>query len=280
MGRYESPPEILENFRNLIRHLHEVVLGTPDETNADAVERDIAFYIGPGKVSATMLGRYLNTTGKGEYLKREVRPSTYLAIAQYIQQKTKAPRWGTTDQDALTAVYDWVVYGPNGAPENAPANRHSNRKPAAQILVEASKTIEALAEQVLNMSNSELLQGIALFTDTLIQRGENKDEPDPAMAPQSPCEDDKPLPTLILIELGRSRPTTEAERGEAVADLAQRTRIEPERCRDILCGQEVSADELALLAPVVRRSQGDLMNFALAVGATRHSPKFGNETET
>jgi hypothetical protein len=264
MGRYKSAEEVLNNFRSLILHLHQIVNG--GEINNDALERDIELAIGPGQISATMLGRYLNTTGKGEYLKREVRPTTYLSLARYLRIK-EGVKWGRSDQDALTAVYDWVAYGPGGAPAGAPADRHKNRPTAEQILAATSKTIEGLKRELPGLTNSELLQIAETCLSTVIDRGDDAPAPVPEPVPVPICEDSKPLPLLILIELGRTRPTTESERGEVVNLLASKTRIDPPRCREIICGDTPTADEIKLLAPIVKRSVQSLTEFVAATAS-------------
>lgn len=250
--RYSASPEYLENFSTLIRHIYRVALGS-DEINSDAVEREIAAVVGRGKISATMLGRYI----RGE-TKSELKPKTHLNFARFLQARDSNPRWGRDDQDALTALYDWLEYGPDGAPPNAPADRHKGRPTAEKIKAANSKILKSLSDAMPDMSTLEMLAAIEEMVEAIRYRLEDGGlESDSAPPAESICEDTKPLPTLLLVNMGLPRPVTD----EAVNKLSQLTKLDEGRCKAILCGQMPTDDEVPNLAIAAKMPAPDLAQY-------------------
>lgn len=234
----------LQNFQLLARYVKDVALkGSPRTSKAAAVDR-IGALIGHGRINQSMFGRYLNGVQKGE-----VQPSTYLSFAEFLN-KAEPARWGPTVEDALTLIYDWLMYGPDGAPSNAPPDRHRGRPNVASIQAGHSVRVQGLTQDIPEMTLPEILEAMESLVVALRVRIDDLDEC-PVLAPEPPCNDDNPLASLIYVSLQRSRPTSSGERQEAVEDLAQRSGLAPQRCRDILCGDTPSPDEVDALALVV-----------------------------
>ena len=234
----------LGNFQLLARYVKDVALkGLPRSSNAAAVDR-IGSLIGHGRINQSMFGRYLNGVQKGE-----VQPSTYLSFAEFLN-KVQPARWGPTVDDALTLIYDWLLYGPDGAPSNAPPDRHRGRPTAASIAAGNSVRVQGLTQAIPDMSLAEILEAMESLMVALRVRIEDADEC-PVLPTEPPCNDDNPLSSLIYNSLDRSRPESTAERQEAVEALAQRSGLAPNRCRAVLCGEMPSSSEIDALAPVV-----------------------------
>jgi hypothetical protein len=215
----------------------------PRDSNAVAVKR-IGALIGEGRINESMFGRYLKGDQKGE-----VQPSTYLSFAEFLN-KVQPARWGPTVDDALSLIYDWIIYGPDGAPSNAPADRHRGRPNAASIAAGNSVRVQGLTQAIPDMSLPEILEAMESLMVALRVRIEDADDC-PVLPTEPPCNDDNPLASLIYNSLDRSRPESTAERQEAVESLAQRSGLAPGRCRAILCGDMPSQPEIDALAPVV-----------------------------
>lgn len=245
MGKDKDLVRRLENFCLLSRHLREVALrGSSRDSNAAAVAR-VAALIGEGRINASMFGRYLEGGQKAE-----VQPSTYLSFAEFFL-KAEAQTWGPTLDDALTRVYDWVVYGPDGAPDNAPADRHRGRPSVASIQAGKSPRIAGLSQDIPDMTLPEIVEAMESLIVALRWRLEGSDDAAPAMAAEPPCNDDNPLASLIYVSMRYSRPCTEGERQEIVAELSEQSQIPSGRCRAILCGDSPTQAEIDALAGVV-----------------------------
>lgn len=248
-GKDKDLARRLENFRELARYVREVALrDSPRDSDAAVVDR-ITSLIGKSRINTSMFGRYI----KGEQ-SAEVQPKTYLSFAEFLM-KAEPRKWGPTLDDALTQVYDWVVYGPEGAPPDAPEYRHRGRPGVAQIQAGNSPQTQRLAQDAPDMSVAEILDGIETLVSALRWRiqdlGEDTDSLPTALAPPLPCNDDNPLSSLLYASLQRPRPTNEADRKEAVAELSKRSGLSHGRCRAILCGDHPSQSEVDALAGVV-----------------------------
>lgn len=238
----------LENFRELARYVREVALrGSPRDSDAEAVRR-ISALIGEGRINTSMFGRYISGVQKAE-----VQPSTYLSLAEFLL-KAEPRQWGPTLDDALTQVYDRIVYGPEGAPPDAPEYRHRGRPGVAQIQAGNSPQTQRLAQDAPDMSVAEILDGIETLVSALRWRIQDLGEDAaslPTVLPPPPCDDDHPLASLLYGSLQRPRPTTEAHRKEAVAELSERSGLSHSRCRAILCGDQPTQREIDALSGVV-----------------------------
>lgn len=230
----------LDNFFRLIDHVYDVALGPGTRRNSQAVERELAAVIGPGEITATMLGRYLK-----KQLTSEAEPKTHLGLAQFLRAKSADPRWGKTDQDALTAVYDWLEYGPTGAPPKAPPDRHANRPTAEKIKSDRSTLVRGIEQAIPQMSPLEIVSAIESLSTALrfhLEGGVEADEEPEIPAP--PCDENNAVTLVLGLKLGLPSPLTT----EAIALVADKAHLDAGRARAILCGAQPTDDEFDLLA--------------------------------
>jgi len=255
----------LENFKSLAEHLKAVaVQGAARDSNQAAVER-ISALIGVGRINTSMLGRYLS--GKQS---AEVKPTTYLAMAEFLL-KAEPKAWGLTIEDSLTKVYDWLEYGSEGAPPNAPSDRHRWRPTAEAIGSTQSVSVEELRQKLPDLTIYEKSAILAMVADDLQSRLADASlwseaTPAPQPEPEPPCNDDNPLSSLLYISIDQERPTSEVGRVTAIKTLAERSRLSEERCRAILCGDAPNDAEIDALATVVRMPPNHL---AMLIGRFR-----------
>lgn len=234
-----------------------------------------------GRITATSITRWLKGATAFE-------PRSVLKIALYLQALTslakegsdrdkqlaiaydnfakpgpRAPKdrhriWGDTPQSALTAGYDWLLYGPGVAPPPGvdPGRHDALEWPnAAAILggdmpVPGGLTMGAILNTVEALDDSDQLQalGIAVL-DRLAELAQSVDDAAPEVEPEPelPCDPENPLLLMLLKPIDLSVPPTEAD----IAKVAAATKIEPSRVRALLCGWDTP-----------NHNEGELLNRA------------------
>jgi hypothetical protein len=234
-----------------------------------------------GRITATSITRWLKGATAFE-------PRSVLKIALYLQAITnevaegsdrdkqlisaydnfaksgpKAPKdrhriWGDTPQTALTAGYDWLLYGPGVAPPpGVGPGRHDVLEwpNAATILggdmpVPGGLTMGAILNTVDALDDAEQLQTLGnAVLDRLAELAQAVDDAAPEVEPEPelPCDPANPLLLMLRKPMGLSIPLTEAD----IAKVCAATKIEPSRVRALLCGWDIP-----------NHNEGELLNGA------------------
>jgi hypothetical protein len=244
-----------------------------------------------GGVRATGLNRWLEGQSGFE-------PRTVLKFAVYLQSLTNEVRpnsdrdkrllavyrnfaetgshriWGDTPQSALTAAYDWLLYGPGpNPPTGAAVGRHEALEwPNAAAILGAELqvapglsmgdvlgAIAALtdAEQVETVGAAVLARFVELTEMAQVVEGAIEVE----LEPELPCDPMNPLLRLMRKFVDISAPPTL----EDCARLAAATKIEAGRIEELLCGWDLpDKNECALLNGVSQDMLPDLVDSYMA----------------
>jgi hypothetical protein len=272
------------NLAELMRYAMDasVVVRGWEYTDA-AMSRDMSdITVGAGvrgRITATSITRWLKGATAFE-------PRSVLKIALYLQAITNevkegsdrdnqlaiaydnfskprpgAPKdrhriWGDTPQTALTAGYDWLLYGPGVAPPpGAGPGRHEALEwpNAATILggdmpVPGGLTMGAILNTVEALDDSDQLQALGnAVLDRLAELAQAVDDAAPEVEPELPCNPTNSLLLLLMKPMGLSAPPTEAD----IAKVAAATKIEPSRVQALLCGWDIP-----------NHNEGELLNGA------------------
>lgn len=216
-----------------------------------------------GGVRATGLRRWLEGA-------RGFEPRTVLKFAVYLQTLTKEVKpnsdrdskmlaayrnfakdggshriWGDTPQSALTAAYDWLLYGPGiDPPHGAGAGRHEALEwpNAAAILgadlqVAPGLSMGDVLGAIEAIGDPEQLEAICaaavakLAEMAQVVEGAIDVEPEPEL----PCDPNNRLLLLMKSLIDISAPPT----ADDCANLAADTGIEVGRMRELLCGWDL-----------------------------------------
>lgn len=250
-----------------------------------------------GGVKATGLTRWL----KGE---SGFEPRTVLKFAVYLQTLTKGVKpnsdrdrklatayrnfakdggshriWGDTPQSALSAAYDWLLYGPGpNPPSGAAVGRHEALEwPNAAAILGADLqvapglsmgdvlgAIAALtdAEQVETVGAAVLARFVELTEMAQVVEGAIKVEPEPE--PELPCDPDNILLLMLLGPMKLSAPPTPDD----VAKVAAATKIEASRVQALLCGWVLPTEHEGELLNAAAGLQPKMINIYLAARAS------------
>jgi hypothetical protein len=216
-----------------------------------------------GGVKATGLTRWLK--GKSGF-----EPRTALKFALYLQALTNEVKpnserdrklaaayknfaetgshriWGDTPQSALSAAYDWLLYGPGkNPPPGASTGRHEALKwpNAAAILgadlkvaggLKMGQLIDALDE--LDPDQLHEIAGAAL--DRLTEMAQVVEGAIEVVEVEPPCDPDNPLLLLLRGPLQLTTPPT----ADDIERVAKAARIETGRMQALLCGWDLPTE--------------------------------------
>ena len=273
-----------KNLADMMRYAIDASIAVRGwEYNDAAMSRDMSeVTVGAGvrgRITATSITRWLKGATAFE-------PRSVLKIALYLQAITsevkegsdrdkqlinaydnfakpgpRAPTdrhriWGDTPQAALTAGYDWLLYGPGVAPPpGAGQGRHDSLEwpNAAAILggdmpVPGGLTMGAILNTVEALNDAEQLQTLGnAVLDRLAELAQTVDDAAPEVEPELPCDPANPLLLMLRNPMGLSVPPTEAD----IAKVAAATKIEPSRVQTLLCGWDTP-----------NHNEGELLNGA------------------
>jgi hypothetical protein len=271
MAPPKATPAYLKNLELLAEYTLKVAKSVSNIGSMEALGKDFELVLGKGTINPSQLGRYKNKVQSSESL-----PRTHLSFAKYLHIKTsdslnrEFPRWGNDFEEALTLVYDWLAYGPDGPGENPRPDRHRHRPTVEQIEAKQSDKVDSVTAMAPAMNTFELLESMEALLGQLSYRLNSAADPAPVAAPtpETVCEDDKPIPNLIYrAGLLQARPETKAGREAAIHQLADKTGLSLDRARAVLCGQPIESDEIGPLSELVLMSAEAFTDIASTMGA-------------